>query len=95
MFGVINDEFPVSFRKRTVSRNHRQVFVGLGAQHFLHVQQPCFAVNGDHRGFRIEQQAHLLIFFDGNAFAAGGTKSGESRIFEASCAWLPRKTRCL
>ena len=55
MFRVVKDDFAVVFEKSDRVRDHREVFIGRGAQHFGDVQQPGFADDGDDGSSSFEQ----------------------------------------
>ena len=77
MFGVVDDDFAVVFEKLDRVADHREIFIRRGAEHFRDVQQPGFADDRDHRRFGFEQLAHQLVFFHGDALAAGHAEGGD------------------
>ena len=71
MLGIVNHLALVLFEKRNRVGDHCDVFLRRGSQHFLHMQQPRFAKNGDHRRLRIDQQFHLRVVLGIDLFTAG------------------------
>ena len=82
MFGVINDELAVVFEEFDGVGDHGQVFLRRATQDFPDVQHGGLAENGDDRRGSLDQEAHLVILFDGHALFAGGTERGEPGVFE-------------
>ena len=82
MFGVVDDKLAVVFEKFHGVADHRQIFLRRAAQDFLHVQHGSLAENRHDGRFRLDEQAHLVVLFDGHAFFARGAERGEPRVLE-------------
>ena len=67
---VVNHELTLVLEEANSVTNHRQIFIGRGAEDFLHMEKPGLAVKGDHRRFGLQQPAHLLVILDRDPFAA-------------------------
>jgi hypothetical protein len=88
VFRVVDDELAVRFEVSHGVGNHRQVFVARRLDDFAHVQRPRLAENRDHRGFGVEQQAHLIVGLDLDVFAARRSERRQPRTAERTALGL-------
>ena len=79
---------PWPFRKPTVSRDHREVFLQRNLEDLGDVQRPGLADDRDRGRLRVEQQAHLHVLLHAHAAAAGHAKGGDLRVLPGALRGL-------
>ena len=95
MLGVVDDFFALLFQEPDRVADHRQVFLRRRAQHFLHVQQPRLAKDGDHRRLGVDEQLDLRVVLGGNFLAACRAEGGNLSVLPLAPRRLLEKLNVL
>jgi len=77
VFGVIYDFASLFFKEGDGVGDHAKVFDRGGAKDFFDVKEPALSEDGDHGGFRLEEEADLGIGGGVDVGSAGGAEGGE------------------
>ncbi len=91
VLGVVDHKFPVIFQEFHRVADHREIFLRRAAQNFFDMQHRSLAVDCDDGRAGFDEQAHLVVLFDGRIFFARRAERGELRVLEFTFFGLREK----